>query len=502
MMLSLAFTTVLALTALTQESMEQQATQHVLREFERVGRRAPAQDPALTEAARRLAREALGPRNPTGAPDLHSLTLAISDAGSADLSHFYFVIRSWEHSHAIETFLARKDFNAAPASHFGVGVFTAGKRAAIFLLLVDRKVEFQRFPRHLPRPGATQVLCGELLPPLSGADVYVTRPDGTVERVPLTRTLGSKFCAQLRFQHAGSYTVEAVGTSARGPEMAGLFMVDVGGPSEQGDLEPVFEPTTLEESRQAILQRINSLRRAHGEQPLSPDPALDSMAQDYSDRMAREGFFGHVAPDGTNLSQRKSAAGLTYRSIGENISMSSGPLAAHFGIEHSPGHRKTLLSPRFTHAGIGVVFRKLEGQSQAIVTEIYADTELPASPNPLEEAYQAIDAKRRQLKLQPLKRSETLERLAMDHVRRALKQDAPRHELPGSNAYERAQRAMQDISASTVDVYVNKAPTPFQESKNLLDARYTHVGVGVIRGDSPKYGKGQYWVVVIYTAAR
>jgi uncharacterized protein YkwD len=502
MMLSLAFTALVAITALTPESMEQQATQHVLREFERVGRRAPARDPALTEAARRLAREALGPRNPTGAPDLHSLTLAISDAGSSDLSNFHFVIRAWEHSHAIETFLARKDFSASPATHFGVGVFTAGKRAAVFLLLVDRKVEFQRFPRHLPRPGATRVLCGELLAPLSRADIYVTLPDGTVEPVRLTRETGSEFCAQLRFPQAGSYTVEVFGTSARGPEMAGLFLVDVGGPSERDKVEPVFEPTTPEEARQAILQRINSLRRAHGLQPLSSDPALDAMAQDYSDRMAREGFFGHVAPDGTNLSQRKSAAGLTYRSAGENISMSSGPLAAHFGIEHSPGHRKNLLSARFTHAGIGVAFRKLEGLSQAIVTEIYADTELPASPDPLEEAYKAIDAKRRQFKLPLLKRSEPLERLAMDHARRALKQDAPKHELPDSNAYERAQQAMQDIRTSTVDIYVNKVPTPFQESKNLLDARYTHVGVGVIRGDSPTYGKGQYWVVVIYTAAR
>jgi uncharacterized protein YkwD len=501
-MLPFALTALLTITALTPESMEQQATQHVLREFERVGRRTPEQDPSLTEAARRLAREALGPRNPTGAPDLHSLTLAISDAGSSDLSHFYFVIRSWEHSHAIDTFLARKDFNTAPTSHFGVGVVTAGKRAAVFLLLVDRKVEFQRFPRNLPRPGVTQVLCGELLPPLSGADIYVTLPDGTVERVPLTRAVGSKFCAQLRFQKAGSYTVEAVGTSSKGPEMAGLFLVDVGSPSRTSEVEPVLEPTTPGEARQAILQRINGLRQAYGLRLLSPDPALDSVAQAYSDRMAREGFFAHVAPDGTNLNQRMTAAGPSYRSAGENISMSAGPLAAHFGIEHSPGHRKNLLSERFTHAGIGVAFRKADGQTQAIVTEVFADTVLPAASDPLEEAYKAIDAKRRQFKLPPLKRNQTLERLAMDHVRRALREDSPKPELPGSNAYERALLALQNMSTATVDCYVGEAPVPSLESKSLLDARNTHVGVGVVRGDSPTFGKDRYWVVIIYTTPR
>jgi uncharacterized protein YkwD len=502
MMLALALTTLLAAAPLTPASMEEQAAQHVLREFERVGRRAPVRDPALTEAARRLAREALGPQMATGAPDLHSLTLAVSDAGGADPSPRSFVIRAWAHAHAIETFVSRKDFSAEPSTHFGVGVVTAGERASLILLLTERKAELQRFPRNLSRPRATQALCGELVAPLAGADVYVTLPDGTVERVPLTRDAGAKFCTQLRFPKAGGYTVEVIGRSAKGPEVAALFLVDVGGPSQRGGAEPVSEPTTIPEARQAILARINSLRRAHNLVQLSPDAALDTVAQDYSDRMAREGFFAHVAPDGTDLRKRLAAAGPAYRSAGENLGLAPGPLSAHFGIEHSPGHRKNLLSPQFTHAGIGVTFQTVEGRPQAIVTEVFSAATLPPSADPVVEAYKALEAKRKQFKLQPLKRSQTLEQIAMDHVRRALRQDTPKAHLPDSNVHDRVFRGLANVRTAAVDFYVAEDPTTAPESKSLLDARNTEVGVGVIRGDSQTFGKDRYWVVVIYTTPR
>jgi uncharacterized protein YkwD len=439
---------------------------------------------------------------PTGAPDLHSLTLAMSDSGGADPNPRSLVIRAWAHAHAIETFLARKDFNTEPATHFGVGVVTAGERAALILLLTERKAELQRFPRNLPRPNTAQVLCGELLPPLSRADVYVTLPDGDVARVPLTREAGPKFCAQLRFLKAGGYTVEVIGRAAKGPEVAALFLVDVGGPRQRGEAEPVSEPTTVEDARQAILARINGLRRAHSLGPLSPDPALDTVAQAYSDRMAREGFFAHVAPDGSDLRGRLAAAGPAYRSAGENLGMAPGPLSAHFGIEHSPGHRKNLLSPQFTHAGIGVTFQKVEGQPQAIVTEIFSAATLPPTADPLAEAYKALDAKRKQFKLQPFQRSQVLEKIAMDHVRQALQQDTPKAHLPSSNVHERVFRTLENVRSAAVDFYVAEDPTTAPESKSLLDARNTQVGVGVVRGDSRTLGKDRYLVVVKYTAPR
>ena len=73
----------------------------------------------------------------------------------------------------------------------------------------------------------------------------------------------------------------------------------------------------------------------------------------YAKRMAYELFFAHVAPDGTDVRARLKAASYRYQSAGENLGMASGPLAAHFGIEHSPGHRRNLMEPCYTVAGVG-----------------------------------------------------------------------------------------------------------------------------------------------------
>jgi uncharacterized protein YkwD len=503
-MLALALTALVAAAPLTAESMEQQAAQHVVREFERVGRRAPVQDKALTEAARRLARESLGPQMPTGAPDLYSLTTAVSDSGGADPSPRSLIIRAWSHAQAIDTFLARKDFNSDPTTHFGVGVFIAGERAALLLLLADRKAELAHFPRNFPRAPATQMLCGELVTPLRSAEVYVTQPNGEVDRLPLTRETGPRFCSQVRFPRPGGYTLEVIGRGTKGPEVAALFQVDVGGPRQRGEAEPgsESEPTTVEAAREAIIVRINNLRRAHKLRLLAPDPVLDKVAQAYSDKMAREGFFAHVAPDGSDLRSRLAGAGPSYRSAGENLGLAPGPLAAHFGIEHSPGHRKNLLAPQFTHVGIGVAFKTVDGQPQAIVTEVFSAAGISATADPLVEAYKAIDARRKERKLTPLERSEVLERIAMDHVRRALAQDLPKAHLPDSRVHDRVFRALADVATTAVDFYIAEDPTTVPESKSLLDPRNSQVGVGIVRGDSPSFGKAKYWVVVIYTTPR
>lgn len=374
-MLALALSVLLAASP-SPTAMEQQASRHVLQEFERVGRRVPQADPSLTQAARRLAREALDD-SPSGAVELLALTEAVSDAGGADPTPRSYVVRASVREHAVGTLLDRKDLNQEPASHVGVGVAVDGERAAIVVLLAERKATLQRFPRALDKPGTGQSLCGQLEPPLRGSEVYVTLPDGRVERPPLTRESGPSFCTRLLFPSEGRYTVELLGRSERGPEVASLFLVDVGETRAKGEHERIVEPTTVEDAREAVLSRINALRRAHGVQPLALDDTLNGVAQAYSDRMAREGFFAHVAPDGSDLRGRLTAAGSQYRTAGENLGMASGPLAAHFGIEHSPGHRNNLLGTQFTHAGLGVTFQKVDGRNQALLTEVFSTTAPP-----------------------------------------------------------------------------------------------------------------------------
>ncbi|AKJ03152.1 hypothetical protein ATI61_118177 [Archangium gephyra] len=503
-MLALALSVLLAASP-SPTAMEQQATRHVLQEFERVGRRSPQADPALTQAARRLAREALED-SPSGAVELLALTEAISDAGGADPSPRSYVVRASVREHAVGTLLDRKDLNQEPASHVGVGVAVDGERASIVVLLAERKATLQRFPRTFDKPGTGQSLCGQLEQPLRWSEVYVTLPDGRVERPPLTRESGPSFCARLLFPTEGRYTVELIGRGARGPEVASLFLVDVGASHARDKRERIVEPTTVEDAREAVLARINALRRAHGVQPLVLDDTLNGVAQAYSDRMAREGFFAHVAPDGSDLRGRLTAAGSQYRTAGENLGLASGPLSAHFGIEHSPGHRNNLLGTQFTHAGIGVTFQKVDGRDQALLTEVFSSTVTPAAAaaakDPREEAYQALATHRASRGLPPLERNPALERIALEHARRALELDQPRVQLPGSTVHERVFSALESAKSASVDFYVAESPSLLPDSKSLGDRKNTQVGVGAVRGDSRTYGPGQYWMVIIYAATR
>ncbi|NMO21824.1 CAP domain-containing protein [Pyxidicoccus fallax] len=493
----------LAATPLSAKDMEQQAGQHVVREFERVGRRAPARDATLTEAARRLAREALTEYT-TGAPDLLTLTQAVSDAGGADPSPRVLVIRAWTHPHAIETFLARTDFNAERASHFGVGVALKDERAALLLLLSDRKAELQPFPRVFAGgENASGTLCGNLVAPLRQPEVYVTRPDGEVDRVPLTRRNngGAGFCTRLEFARPGTYTVEVVGRASAGPEVAAIFLAQHGSAERRDKSAQLAEPTTLPEARRAVYERINALRRAHRLPELTPEPVLERVAQDYSDRMSAENFFAHVAPDGSTLTRRL-PADARYVRAGENLGLAPGPLAAHFGIEHSPGHRRNLLDPGFRFMGVGVTFQKVDGRDEAVLTEVFTAAspaaQLPEDPQ--QEAYDALARLRATRKLPPLKRSPALESLARAHARRALELDQPSAQPGEAPLHDRVFQALPDAGTAAVDFFIVSDPTALPDSRSLADATNNHVGVGVVRGDSKRFGQKQYWVAVIYAA--
>lgn len=485
--------------------MEQEAERHVLREFERVGRRAPARDEALTQAARQLARQAFTDF-PNGAPDLFSLTAAVSDAGAADPSPSSIVIRAYVPRHAVETFLARKDFSQEPATHFGVGVEVQGERANLVLLLAERKAQLQAFPRTFAKTREGRTLCGEFTSSLDKAQFFVTRPDGKVDPVPLSREKGPGFCARLVFETAGTYTVEVVGTGRAGPEVASLFLVDVGAKARQrGEREPLEDTASVPEARERILERINALRRANGLPALTRDETLEGVAQAYSERMARDGFFGHVSPDGGTLRQRLPQDGPAYRTAGENLGLAPGPLAAHFGIEHSPGHRKNLLEPRFNHAGIGIAFQEREGRREAVVTEVYtmaSPTAGAAHAPPLDEAYRAIAGHRAQRKMPPLERSEVLEQIAFKLAKRAKELDKPSPKLPEFPVHERVFAALPDARTATVDFYVVSDPDALPDSRSLGEPTNKLVGVGLLRGDSPTYGRNQYWVAVIYASVR
>lgn len=111
-----------------------------------------------------------------------------------------------------------------------------------------------------------------------------------------------------------------------------------------------------------IVDRINTVRRAHGLGPLSVSFRLRQAADSHSLAMAQAGFFSHVSTDGTSFWRRIEryypSAGYGSWAVGENLLWAAPSLTARRAIRmwmRSPGHRAVLLSRRWRQVGISAV---------------------------------------------------------------------------------------------------------------------------------------------------
>jgi len=110
---------------------------------------------------------------------------------------------------------------------------------------------------------------------------------------------------------------------------------------------------------------VNAQRAAAGLSGLSHDARLARAARRYSSAMVRQGFFDHVSPQGSTLSERARAAGWSGRTLGETLGWGSGSLATPAAIVegwmNSPPHRAILLGGGFHRIGLGVASGSPEG---------------------------------------------------------------------------------------------------------------------------------------------
>jgi uncharacterized protein YkwD len=471
---------------------EARALLHLRQSFERVGRSSPVSDPALTQAARALAREALiGTAQAAGGT---RIGLAVSEAGGWDPNPRLVLIRSWRTETTLQSFLQRTEFTAEPASHAGVALVADDDHTVLALLLAERKALVQPFPRKVAAAPSRQRLCFELRAPLGRPSVFVTRPSGAVDRLTDISGRNGSYCAPVTFQVNGRHALEVLGEGAEGPEVAAMFSVEVGpvvaaAPDALGGAEP----GSPEEARVRLLARVNALRSAAGAPAVEVDPRLGAIAQRYAERMASQRFFAHVSPDGDALPDRLEQGGYAYVTSGENLGMASGPLAAHAAIEASPGHRKNLLDPAFERVGFGLARQARDGGSEEIVVELFA-TPAKGSGDPVAGAYARLTAERAAMRLPALQRSAALEDIATRQARAALARDDPRAPDIDSQVFG----VLSEARTASADLYVARDLAALPPSRGLKEARYSMVGIGAVRGDSPTYGKGRYWVVVIY----
>jgi uncharacterized protein YkwD len=110
----------------------------------------------------------------------------------------------------------------------------------------------------------------------------------------------------------------------------------------------------LEKARQEELRLVNEVRAQRKLAPLRRHPSLDLAAQSYAEDMLRRGFYGHLSPEGEDVSDRVKAAGYAYRKVGENVASGQSSLQVVMaGWVESPGHLANMADPYFREIGLG-----------------------------------------------------------------------------------------------------------------------------------------------------
>ena len=102
----------------------------------------------------------------------------------------------------------------------------------------------------------------------------------------------------------------------------------------------------------AVVELVNAERAKAGLSPLSVHEGVAEAANKRAQEI--KGTFSHTRPDGSNFSTVLTQAGISYRSVGENIAYGqNSPEAVMQSWMNSSGHRANILNRDFTSIGVG-----------------------------------------------------------------------------------------------------------------------------------------------------
>ena len=143
---------------------------------------------------------------------------------------------------------------------------------------------------------------------------------------------------------------------------------------------------TLNVVQGALLERVNHHRALAGVAPVTPEMRLLRAAQSHASYLNSTGQAGHFEAERTDSYytgrtpfQRISAAGYDYAVAGEVVgSLSSAdPATAIDALIAAIYHRFVILSSDFTHAGLGVASRRVQGSDVLDVTVDFGSLTVP-----------------------------------------------------------------------------------------------------------------------------
>lgn len=325
-----------------------------------------AKDGALTLAARMHAADVLAHPSMMINNGIDYVRFALRVHGSPDYLISPLVFDPGEHGQ--RALLQKLGNDTENWTHCGMGVAELnGKKKAVFIG-ASRVLSMNSIPVQLA-VGSSISIAGKFVGNgVSNMETYLELPNGNVRQLK-TFVLGKqRFAATVPFETAGKYKLELLVTRSSGPETAVLVPLFVGVPVE---IMPSVFPApdaSNDNPKEMLTQLINRIRENQGLRALKRDKRLDDVAQQHCGDMAASGSFGHVSRRSGMLADRLKAKGLYPKIIAENIAQSSTVMRVHHNLMQSPSHKIKLLTPEYTHLGLGV---KTSGDT-TVVTQVFA----------------------------------------------------------------------------------------------------------------------------------
>jgi uncharacterized protein YkwD len=388
-------------------------------------------------------------------------------------------------------------------ARLGVGIAKrhADGTGAVVFALQGSGVTTAPIPRAIAA-GGTVVIDAVVDPRYRAPEVFVTRGDGSTQRIEHRPGRPGGFVAHVPCSpSSGREQIEITASDAAGSTVLANFPVWCGAePPPSVTADPAHDDAPAASPEQAelrLLANVNRDRGVYGLPPLSWDDQLAAVSRGHSDEMQRTGSVAHISPVTGSAADRVRAAGVRTAVVLENVARAYGVNEAHDGLMNSPGHRANLMSNIATHVGIGVTFgQEISGRREMFITQVF--TRVPPKIDPasaVATVQRALVAQRRTL--------------ASDGRLGDLAQAFAEGLAAGKSrevAYGAVKGRLEQLGRYYVRVGTVITATAELESFDgaglLADVAATTMGVGVAQGRHPELGDDAIWIVALFAIRR
>ncbi len=194
----------------------------------------------------------------------------------------------------------------------------------------------------------------------------VKMPDNSIGFIP------SDQCKPVVVEDGDGTAPEGNNVTAKAPTKAPTKMPGNTGGGDGAPVTPKPEKdansNSLTNQEQEMFNLVNQARSQNNVPALAIDMELTKVARIKSQDMIDNNYFSHNSPTYGSPFDMMKSFGIKYVKAGENIAGNQNVASAHDALMNSPGHRQNILSPDYTHIGIGI---KKGGQYGNMFTQMF-----------------------------------------------------------------------------------------------------------------------------------